>query len=130
MTTASAPARLIRLGLSWYPMIRPGLTTESDKYPCGPVRSTRILSAPSARHGRSRRISGRKGQDGRDCPRFFRTGPPGGPSGAAAGRPEAPRRSVVRGFRGGLEVVHPAAGHARRSAFLLGLVGDDGLGGE
>src|SRR5688500_5982712 len=80
ITTASAPARLIRLGLSWYPMIRPGLTTESDKYPCGPVRSTRILSAPSARHGRSRRISGRKGQDGRDCPRFFRTGPLGGPS--------------------------------------------------
>ena len=43
MAAAKPTASRMRLGLPRYPMIRPSLTTERGKAPCGPVCSTRTV---------------------------------------------------------------------------------------
>src|SRR5438067_13894980 len=107
-------------------MTRPSLTTQSGKYPCGPVCSTRRGKhlpnwAVCQRRGRAERDrAGRKGQkNSGDRPENC----PGRACGAPGGAPQV--QFVGRSWA--LEVVNPTAGHGR-SALLLRLVGDDGLG--
>src|SRR5262245_55626742 len=82
---------------------------------------TSTIRVPSMTHPRYRRPSPDQRRDGEAVGEETTGDPPGSPLVTSS-----PKRSFGDET---LEVLHATAGH-RRGALLLGLVGDDGLGGE